>query len=76
VYYVLDVMLLASVRVIFFFHVSLLKKYVLDPNNIIDWTVTWMEKKGIFWVDPQHILDQKVKFSRKIHRYGKGSMYL
>jgi hypothetical protein len=30
----------ASMRVHNEFHVSLLKKYVLDPSHIIDWNVT------------------------------------
>jgi hypothetical protein len=29
-----------SMRVHNVFHVSLLNKYVLDPNHIIDWTMT------------------------------------
>jgi hypothetical protein len=30
------------------FHVSLLKKYVPDPNHIIDWTVIQVENEGDF----------------------------
>jgi hypothetical protein len=30
------------------FHVSLLKKYVSDPNHIIDWNVTQVEHEGDF----------------------------
>jgi hypothetical protein len=33
------VALLASMRVHNVFHVSLLNKYVSDPNHVIDWTV-------------------------------------
>jgi hypothetical protein len=43
----------------------LLKRYVLDPNNIIDWTVIHVEHEGDFQVEPIHILDQKFKFLRK-----------
>jgi hypothetical protein len=40
-YYIVAYMLelLASMRVHNMFHVSLLKKYVPDPNHIIDWNV-------------------------------------
>ena len=47
----------ASIRVHNSFHVLLLKKYVFDPNHIIDWTVIQVENKGDFWVDPVHIMD-------------------
>ena len=42
-----------------FFHVSLLKKYVHDPNHIIDWNVIHAETEGKFQVDPMRILNQK-----------------
>ena len=29
------------------FHISLLKKYVHDPNHVIDWDVIQMEPKGV-----------------------------
>jgi hypothetical protein len=35
-----------SMRVHNVFHVSLLKKYVLDPNHISDWTVIQVEYEG------------------------------
>jgi hypothetical protein len=38
----------ASMRVHNVFHVSLLKKYVPDPNHIIDWTVIQVEHEGDF----------------------------
>jgi hypothetical protein len=44
--------------------VSLLKKYVADPKNIIDWNMIQVEHKGDFRVEPVHILDQKVKVLR------------
>ena len=37
------------------FHVSLLKKYVHDPNHVIQ-----VEPEGEFQTDPLHILDKKV----------------
>jgi hypothetical protein len=51
----------ASMRVHNVFHVSLLKKYVLETNHIIDWTVIQVENKGDFRVEPVHILDRKFK---------------
>ena len=41
------------------FHVSLLKKYIHDPNHIIDWNVIQVESKGYFQVQPMRILDKK-----------------
>jgi hypothetical protein len=43
------------------FHVSLLKKYILDANHAIDWNVIWVEPKDDFRVRPVSILDQKIK---------------
>ena len=51
----------ASMRVHNVFHVSLLNKYVPDPNHIIDWNVILVEPEGDFWVELVHILDRKVK---------------
>ena len=42
------------------FHVSLLKKYVHDPNHIIDWDVIQVEPEGQFKTEPLCILDRKV----------------
>ena len=42
------------------FHVSLLKKYVHDPNHMINWDVIQVECKGEFQTDPMCILDRKV----------------
>jgi hypothetical protein len=53
-----------SMRVHNVFHVSLLKKYVYDHNHIIDWYVIQVEHEGDFWVDPVHIVNQKVKVLR------------
>jgi hypothetical protein len=43
------------------FHVSLLEKYVPDPNHIIDWSVIEVEHEGEFQVELTHILDSKLK---------------
>jgi hypothetical protein len=43
------------------FHVSLLKKYVHDPNHVIDWHLIQVETEGDFQVQPMQILDRKVK---------------
>ena len=42
------------------FHVSLLKKYVHDPNHVINWDVIQVEPEGEFQIDPMHILARKV----------------
>jgi hypothetical protein len=47
----------ASIIIHNVFHVSLLKKYALDPNHVIDWIVVQMEHKGDFQLEPVHILD-------------------
>ena len=47
----------ASMRVHNVFHVSLLKKYLHDPNHIIDWNVIQVEQEGDFQVELVHILD-------------------
>jgi hypothetical protein len=51
----------SSMRVHNVFHVSLLKKYVHDPNHIIDKNVIQVEHEGDFRVEPVCILDSKVK---------------
>ena len=42
------------------FHVSLLKKYVHDPNHVINLDVIQVEPEGEFQIDPIRILDRKV----------------
>ena len=42
------------------FHVSLLKKYVHDPNPVINWDVIQVEPEGEFQIKPMRILDKKV----------------
>ena len=36
------------------FHVSLLKKYVHDPNHVINWDVIQVEPKGEIQIEPMH----------------------
>ena len=50
----------ASTRAHNCFHVSLLNKYVHDPNHVIDWDVIQVEPKGEFQIEPSCILDKKV----------------
>ena len=38
----------------------MLKKYVHDPNHVINWDVIQVEPDGEFQIDPLHILDKKV----------------
>jgi hypothetical protein len=49
----------ASMTVHDVFHVSLLKKYILDVNHVIDWNVIQVEQEGVMQVHPVHILDRK-----------------
>jgi hypothetical protein len=51
----------ASMRIHNVFHMSLLKKYVSDPNHATDWIVIVVEHEGEFRVEPIHMLDHKVK---------------
>jgi hypothetical protein len=53
--------LLASMIIHNMFHVSLLEKYVPDPNHVIYWTVIEVEHEGEFWVELTHILYWKFK---------------
>jgi hypothetical protein len=46
------------------FHVSLLKKYVHDPNHVIDRHLIQVETEGYFQVQPVWVLDRKVKMLR------------
>jgi hypothetical protein len=50
----------ATVKVHNVFHVLLLKKYVHDPNHVIDWTLIQVELEGDFQVQLVCILDRKV----------------
>jgi hypothetical protein len=51
----------ASMNVHNVFHVSLLNKYVHDPDHVIDWHLIRVETKGDFQVQPVQVLDKKVK---------------
>ena len=42
------------------FHVSLLKKYVHDPNHVINWDVIQVEPEGEFQTETLRILNKKV----------------
>ena len=46
------------------FHVSLLKKYIHDPNHVINWDVIQVEPEGEFRIEPMRILDRKVTMHR------------
>ena len=46
------------------FHVFLLKRYVHDPNHVLNWDVIQVEPEGDFRIDPMHILDRKVTMLR------------
>ena len=50
----------ASTRAHNFFHVSLLKKYVYDPNHVINWDVIQVELEGEFQIEPMCIFNKKV----------------
>jgi hypothetical protein len=54
----------SSMRVHNVFHVSLLNKYVLDPNHIIDWNVIQVEHEGDFRVELLRIMGREVKVIR------------
>jgi hypothetical protein len=43
------------------FHVSLLKRYILDVIHVIDWNVIQVEPEGVLQVHHVHILDRKRK---------------
>jgi hypothetical protein len=49
--------LISSMRVHNVFYVSLLIKYVPNPNHIIDWNVIQVKHEGDFQVEPVRILD-------------------
>jgi hypothetical protein len=43
------------------FHVSFLKKYIIDVNHVIDWNVIQVEQEGTFQAHLVGTLDQKIK---------------
>ena len=50
----------ANTRVDNVFHFSLLKKYVHDPNHVINWDVIHVKPKGDFQIKPMGIIEKKV----------------
>jgi hypothetical protein len=48
----------ASMNVYNVFNVSLLKKYVHDANQVIDWNLIQVEIEGDFQVQPMNILER------------------
>ena len=38
----------------------MLKKYVYDPNHVVNWDVIQVEPKGEFQIEPMRIFDKKV----------------
>ena len=55
---------LTSTRADNVFHVSLIKKYIHDPNHVRDWDVIYVEPEGEFRIEPMHILNRKVTMLR------------
>ena len=54
------------------FHVSILRKYTLDPAHIVDWSDFGIDANGTVKEGPVHIMDSKEKiFLRKIIRLVK-----
>ena len=49
----------ASTRSHYVFHVSLLQRYVHDPNHVINWDVNQVEPEGEFQIDSLHIPRQE-----------------
>ena len=41
------------------FHAYLLKKYVYDTQDVIDWSLLYVELEGEFSPKPLHILDKR-----------------
>jgi hypothetical protein len=67
--------LLASMTVYNVFHVSMLKKFILDANHVIDWNAIQVEQEGVLQVHPVCILDLKEKTTlESSHRACKGSV--
>ena len=48
------------------FHVSLLKKYILDANHVIDWNVIQVEQEGVLQVHPVRILDRSKQLQNRV----------
>ena len=54
----------ASTRLHNIFHFYFLKKYIHDPNHVINWDVIQVEPKVEFQTEPLRILDRKVTVLR------------
>ena len=54
----------ASTRAHDVFHVSLVKRYVHDPNHVINWDGVQVEPEGEFRIEPMRILGRKVTMLR------------
>ena len=54
----------ASTRAHNVFHVSLLKKYIHDPNHVINCDVIQVELDGEFQIEPMCLLARKVTMLR------------
>ena len=54
----------ASTRAHNVFHVCLLRKYVHDPNHVINWDVIQVEPEGEFQIELMRILNRKVTMLR------------
>ena len=48
------------------FHISILKKYVHDATDVIDWNVIQVEPEGYFQVEPDCILDRREIFLQNL----------
>jgi hypothetical protein len=66
----------ASMNVHNVFHVSLLKKYIHDPNHVIDWNLIQVEPEGDFQVQPVHIGQKSQNALESSYRAGKSSVDL
>ena len=54
------------------FHVSILRKYTIDPAHIVDWSEFCIDADGTFKEGPVHIMDSREKILlRKIVRLVK-----
>jgi hypothetical protein len=65
----------ASMSINNVFHVSFLKKYILDANHVVDWNVIQVEKEGAFQVHPgAHFGSENQTTLESSHKACKGSM--
>ena len=64
----------ASTRAHNYFHVSLLKRYVHDPNHVINWDVFQVEPEGEFRISNVHPRQKGHNALEPGHRASKGAM--